>query len=80
MSEEIKRALIEAKQELEMPREELLNKLWDTQQIIQEITEYIEDFNKHSTYGNKKVDESIKQEFHNIMLIIKYAKAKGSDK
>ena len=80
MSEEIKRALIEAKQELEMPREELLNKLWDTQQIIQEITEYIEDFNKHSTYGNKKVDDAIHQEFYNIMLIIKYAKAKGSDK
>lgn len=30
--EEIEKAFVEAKKELEMPREELLNKLWDTQQ------------------------------------------------
>lgn len=47
---------------------------------IKEIEEYINDFIKHGSYGNDNVDESIKQEFHNIMLIIKYAKAKGSDK
>ena len=46
---------------------------------IKEIEEYINDFIKHGSYGNDDVDEAIKQEFHNIMLIIKYAKAKGSD-
>ena len=47
---------------------------------IKEIEEYINDFIKHGSYGNDDVDEAIKQEFHNIMLIIKYAKIKGSDK
>lgn len=47
---------------------------------IKEIEEYINDFIKHGSYGNDDVDNAIKQEFHNIMLIIKYAKIKGSDK
>ena len=34
---EIEKAFVEAKKELEMPREELLNKLWDTQQENQEL-------------------------------------------
>jgi uncharacterized protein YlxW (UPF0749 family) len=46
---------------------------------IKEIEEYINDFIRHGSYGNDDADESIKQEFHNIMLIIKYAKAKGND-
>ena len=46
---------------------------------IKEIEEYINDFIKHGSYGNDDVDEAIKQEFHNIILIIKYAKVKGKE-
>lgn len=38
---EIEKAFVEAKKELEMPREELLNKLWDTQQENQELKDLI---------------------------------------
>ena len=40
--EEIEKAFVEAKKELEMPREELLNKLWDTQQENQELKDRID--------------------------------------
>ena len=40
--EEIEKAFVEAKKELEMPREELLNKLWDTQQENQKYKEIVD--------------------------------------
>lgn len=40
--EEIEKAFVEAKKELEMPREELLNKLWDTQQENQKLKDRID--------------------------------------
>lgn len=42
MSEEIKKLFIEAKKEIEMPKDELLEKLWDLQQRVHDAIEYIE--------------------------------------
>lgn len=42
MTEEIAKAMIEAKKEIEMPKEELLNKLWDLQDRIDKAMEFIE--------------------------------------
>lgn len=43
MTEEIAKAMIEAKKEIEMPKEELLNKLWDLQDRIDKTIKYIDD-------------------------------------
>ena len=47
MTEEIAKAMIEAKKEIEMPKEELLNKLWNLQDRVYkaiEINKQIKDF------------------------------------
>lgn len=43
MTEEIAKVMIEAKKEIEMPKEELLHKLWDLQQRIDKAIEYIDE-------------------------------------
>lgn len=39
MTEEIAKAMLEAKKEIEMPKEELLNKLWDLQDRVYKAIE-----------------------------------------
>lgn len=57
MSEEIQRLFIEAKKEMEMPKEELLEKLWDLQQRIDKAVEYINDFPLIHYSSVEKVNE-----------------------
>lgn len=52
MSEEIQRLFIEAKKEIEMPKEELLEKLWNLQQRVHDAIEYIEWQRVHPQYDN----------------------------
>ena len=47
--------LIEAKKELEMSKEELLHKLWDTQDIVHKA---IEDIKEYKEMGYSKYDEN----------------------
>ena len=50
MTEEIAKMFIEAQKEMEMPKEKLLEKLWDLEQRIHNALEYIEE---NKLNGNK---------------------------
>lgn len=74
MTEEIAKMFIEAKKEMEMPKEELLEKLWDLQQRVHNAIEYIK-----GAYEMALYTKSVSLDEDNIEELLEILKGKENN-